>query len=528
MNKSIFLFTCATAGMLLTPFAASAQCPSGDPLQVLVANWTFQAKGVAPILYKSAGQFTASIVNGRGFLAIVQTLNNGVQIIRQERDIGSYQINSTCSGGTLVFNLSTGPIAFDFWFLEGRTELYFVSINSGLPVVGGAELQNAVVPTGSCQPSSSLSVLVTPPNVVAYVPKGSWSVGTTGVVAVNVEGTSITNTTISTPNAVNSCASSPSTGKTVCTANNTDVYVITGTTLGTTRTSGAAGSLSFSGGSCTNCGVAMDDTHQRAAIALSTGTPGVGGFQFLDLTNNNLSAVFPSRAPNISEDVLIDGVRNLLLSPSETNNYEIIDVTSNTPPASAFFERGIAGVPGELDSAGEDCSTGIALASIETGSNQGAVFITDLTQATFTPGAPGTWTAPSQIQSLTGSVLQFGASGMAIAQGSTHTGVLAGEFGGDAITAIRLPATPGGSPPAVQAWLTCSLAGFTNGRDPHTVTAYESPASGHAIALLADATATHLAVVDLTLMLALPSAGNVCTGGPLTSPSAVYTLMNIP
>src|SRR4051812_11751563 len=46
---------------------------------------------------------------------------------------------------------------------------------------------------GSCQPSSSLSVLVSGSNVVAYVPKGNWSATlATGVAAVNVEGTSIT------------------------------------------------------------------------------------------------------------------------------------------------------------------------------------------------------------------------------------------------------------------------------------------------------------------------------------------------
>jgi hypothetical protein len=306
----------------------------------------------------------------------------------------------------------------------------------------------------------------------------------------------------------------------VCTANNTDIYLISGTALGSTLISGASGSLSFSGGTCTNCGVAMDDTHQRAAIALSTASG--GGFQFLNLGTSTLSSVFSSLAPGspkISEDILIDGIRNLLLSPSELNNYEIVDVTSNTPPASAFFERAISGVGGELDSAGEDCSTGIALASIETGTNLGTVFIADLTQATFTPGAPGTWTGPSQIQSLAGSVLQFGASGMAVAQ----------EFGGSSITAIRLPSTSGTGTPAVQDWVTCNITGFANGRDPHTVTAYESPNSGDAIAVLATSPATTLAVVDLTMMLdstIVPRTGNVCTAGTL--PASVVRLVAVP
>ena len=52
----------------------------------------------------------------------------------------------------------------------------------------------------------------------------------------------------------------------------------------------------------------------------------------------------------------------LLLSASENNNYEIADITTTTSPA--FYERATGSV-GELDSSGEDCATGIALAPAE-------------------------------------------------------------------------------------------------------------------------------------------------------------------
>jgi hypothetical protein len=42
--------------------------------------------------------------------------------------------------------------------------------------------------------------------------------------------------------------------QTVCVANNTDVYLITGATLNSTLKSGATGTEDFSGGSCMNCG----------------------------------------------------------------------------------------------------------------------------------------------------------------------------------------------------------------------------------------------------------------------------------
>jgi hypothetical protein len=396
---------------------------------------------------------------------------------------------------------------------------------------------------GSCQPSSSLSVLVSGSNVVAYVPKGNWAVTlNTGVAAVNVEGSSITNTLIPTSSVVNSCASNPVTGQTVCTANNTDVYLIKGTTLDpafTTNplTSGGSGQVFFSGGSCTNCGVAMDATHNKAVISLSVNLAGLGGFQFLNLgASPAFEAPFASQSPgfsgeNISEDPLIDPIRNLLLSAAENNNYEIINVAASTSPQ--FFERPVS-IAGELDSSGEDCSTGIVLAPAEF-SNPSNIFIADISNpafAPFTPGSPGTWTGPSQVQVLSESFLSAGASGLAVAQG-THMGIVTGEFGGDAITAMLLPPTSGsGATPAISDWVTCNIGnGFNNGFDPHTVTAYRSPTTGHAIAVLANAGATGLAVVDLTNMLdstIVPRtlAGHGCNIGPL--PPSVVRFISLP
>jgi hypothetical protein len=184
------------------------------------------------------------------------------------------------------------------------------------------------VSVGSCQPSSSLTVLVTGTNVVAYVPKGNWGSSTTGVSVANVEGSSITPTLIPTASAVNSCAANSVSGQTVCTANNTDVYLLSGTTLNSTLTSGGSGSISFSGGFCTNCGVAMDATHNKAVIGLSVaGSP---GFQFLNLGGSpSFEPAFKSLAGIISEDALIDPSRNLLLSAAENGNYEIIDIATS-------------------------------------------------------------------------------------------------------------------------------------------------------------------------------------------------------
>jgi hypothetical protein len=446
-----------------------------------------------------------------------------------------------------------------------------------------------VAVAGPAQTASTLSVLVNgaaaPPTVVAYVAKGSWSAGNgappappgggTGISAINIEGTVIPANTpaIPTVGIVNSCASNSLTGTTVCTANNNAVYLISGTTLSGTLTSGAGSfQLSFQGGSCTTCGVVMDSVHNQALIAVGTNATSIGGFQFLNLggASPTLGSVFSSAAPtntaaNISPSVMLDPTRSTLhpagntsygsgavvLSAGESGNFEI--VAGTTPATPAFFENLISGLgpnppsgPAYLpESSGEDTSTGIALAPVEN-ANPSQVYIADLTQAAFTPGSPGSWTTPGwQILPLSESsnLSATGAAGIAIAQGNTHAGVITGEVGGSAITAILLPSTSGTGTPGITDWVTCTIPApsalqpnFAMGYDPHTVTAYQSPTTNHAMALIADSSGTnqgpgYLAVVDLTMMLspnnvARTGPGHACASGTL--PSGVVRFIQVP
>lgn len=390
--------------------------------------------------------------------------------------------------------------------------------------LNGSASSGDVPPPGSCQPSSSLSVLVSGKDVVAYVPKGDWGGGATGLSAVNIEGSSITPTLIPTPAVVNSCASNALTGETVCTANTSDVYLIGGTKLRQTVTSSGTGTIAFSGGSCTNCGVAMDASHNKAVIGLSLA--GIGGFQYLDMNNSTFEPAFPVPTGAISEDALIDPIRNFLLSASESGDYEIINVTTTTSPA--FFENPTGA--GKLDTAGEDCTTGIALAPVEYVSTA-QVFVADLTQAGFTPRSPGVWLAPAQLQTLSEATTCAYFDGLAVAQG-THTAVLSGEFDCGSVIALALPTTSGTGTPAIQDWVTCAIpGGFIGGDDPHTVTAYQSPNTGHAVAVVANQAASMLAAVDITEMLntkLVPrtTGGHACAAGTL--PGAVVTFVSVP
>lgn len=351
--------------------------------------------------------------------------------------------------------------------------------------------------------------------MTSYVPNGSWEETGTGVQVVPIEGTG-SKATITTPAATNSCASNSVTGETVCTANNTDIYLINGTTLTKTLTSGGVGTVSFTGGSCTNCGVVVDPAVNIAVIGLAlSGLPGGSGFQGLDLATNTLFPPLPTQTANISESFALDPIRALLLSPSEPlagqSDYQILRGTGTT--SAALFNFATAGTTfaspnSELDSAAVDCTTGIALASVEFTQH---LFVTDLTQAKFTPStgtAPGTWTAPNQIQDFTPAFANFsaGTTGITVAPG-THVGILEDEFGTTAFAAFRLPSTAGKGTPTVQDWVSASMpndptgASWVMSLDPHGLTAYMSPNSGKAIGLIMNIQRTFVAVVDIEGLL---------------------------
>lgn len=364
----------------------------------------------------------------------------------------------------------------------------------------------------SCLPTSSLSVLVHNKSAAAYIPNGSWSESGTGVQFVPLEGTKAARALIPTPAPVNSCSSNWVTGQTVCTGNATDVYLITATTLTNTLQTSGFGTSFFTGGECTNCGVAIDAATNNAVIATSAGE-GIGALQFLNLANNTFGELI-SVPEETSENIAVDPVRNLVLSPNEGNNtgladYQIYQFGATNElysfaDASKYFQGDYGD---ELDSAAEDCTTGIALSTDEFTGN---IFITDLTQIVFNP-ATATWTAPSQLQDLPEFAnLAAGTSGIAVAPGS-HYAVVTGEFCcGGLFGAIQIPSNAGVGTPSVLDYVAANIppdpsgTGWNNGLDPHTVTAYVSPNTGRALAVMANDQRSYVALVDLQALLAAP------------------------
>jgi hypothetical protein len=391
----------------------------------------------------------------------------------------------------------------------------------------------ATAAPNACLPSSSLGILVQGTNATVYAPQGNWGGGNASVKVVPIEtksgiGTGGAPVTVATKNVPNSCSCNSTTGQTVCVANNTDVYIITGTTLKSTLTSGATSTQGFSGGSCMNCGLVVDSSTNKALITLGLATGGPGGYQFLDLGGPTPTFETPIPAgASTSEDASIDPARHLVLSPNEGGNYQILNTSAGTDKATLFNNIVTPPPPGSFDSAGEDCTTGIALSTIE---GSGDLFIADLTQAKFTTGSPGTWTdTASQVQHFPEFVgFAAGTNGIAVAPG-TQLAVVTGEFGGNLEGVIQLPAKSGTGTPSVLDWVAFTMPNLTGGTpwsegfDPHTVTAYVSPNSKKAFGVLGNSDFSFLAVIDLEGLLKAPRTGGHTVTSPL--PAGLVTFI---
>ncbi|MBZ5629159.1 MAG: hypothetical protein LAO06_09880 [Acidobacteriia bacterium] len=396
-----------------------------------------------------------------------------------------------------------------------------VLVQTGSEQISSTFTVNSPAVAAACVPAGSQSLLVQGSNVTAYVPDGIWVAGNNNVEVVPIEGTA-RRATILTPHVVNSCASNWVTGQTVCTANGTDVYLIQGSALTNTLTSASSGSTGASAGSCLNCGVAINPVTNQAIISMGLSIPGGNaneGIQVLDLNTNTFAAPLAGNDRGVSEGILVDPRLNLVLAPNETNDYELFDLSGG----GKVYDRNLGGlffgIGTGMDSAAEDCSTGIAVASVEL-SDQ--LFLTDLTQATFDSTA-GTWTAPAQRQFFPEfsaplpTRLSAGTTGIAVASGA-HLGIVTGENGGNAFGVFQLPSTSGSGTPAVLDYVAAIMPNdpsghaWQSGSDPHPVAAYISPNDGKAYGVvtndlgsfLANGLDRYLAIIDLQGLLNAP------------------------
>ena len=516
MRMSKFRYeSCILLGLLVLPCVCSA-ATTGAVVHLNGSSSPSQGTAGSTTLYLTGSGFPSGTITPADVTVTISATCGGAPLATATATSAKHILGTSDRLGFVIpSTLAQGT----YWASAADT-------TGGQSFTSGNCSQMKVLPSkvvlSSCVPGSSMGVLNQVPNVVAYVPNGAWCCGTNGIQVIPIEPicSGTCSVTIPTPNRPNSCSSNSKTGVSVCVANNTDVYLLSGTAITNTLTSGATGTAGFSGGSCENCGVAVDASNNIAVIQMGlSGSPSGTGLQQLDLATQTFAAPFPT-FQHVAEDIQIDPNLKLILNPNESDYYNLIS-TAGTP----WLEYGnYQPVGGEFDSAGEDCTTGIALATQEFTYN---LFITDLTQASFVPGAPGTWSAPGQstnFPEFTG--MGAGTSGIAVAPGS-HLAIVEGEFGSNKIGVVTLPSASGSGTPAFGDYVSAYLpatpdgSGFSIGYDPHTVTAYVSGNNGHVYGLTADwvtGVPTWIGVVDMQGLLSAPRCGSHvppnCVYGP--------------
>jgi len=374
----------------------------------------------------------------------------------------------------------------------------------------------------ACVPSGAMAVDVNSTNgqVSVYAPAGEWDSSITGVFLVPVEsggviGTGVTRATIATQQSVNSCSANSDTGIIICSANNTDAYLINRSTLTAfTLTSAGSGTQSFTGGSCTNCNAIADPVTDFGIVGISLSSGNSAGYQFFSLSNGASAGVVTVPGTKggslLSESPAIEPSKHWLLSGNEDQDFQIINFSG--AGVFRYAKRATVLTGTDLDGAAIDCTTDIALSGDEF-NNQ--VFITDLTQATFTPGSggsPGTWDAPAQLQKTPG-LLGITTTGVAVAP-SGHVGIMQEEFGGNNFAAFSMPSTSGAGTPALTDWVAAKVptqpdkVAWSNTDDPHGLTAYTSPTTSRPMGVLLNLNRTFILVIDINKLLAAPRTGS--------------------
>src|ERR1022692_21967 len=244
------------------------------------------------------------------------------------------------------------------------------------------------VPPATATTSNGPAVLISGTTVSVVVPEGSDNSLKGGAVGAVVE-----QATGPLPSPVNikigygnSCASSPATGITACSALLASSYLVSPPNNKVTGfKTGATKFIHFTGGDCVNCGTAIDDNLNLAIISTSQ------GYLPVQLSPFQIEPLLSTNTAVISGDFGYDPVHSRIISPSyqildlrhfSTGNlhFQIIDVPSGTifeltdnpnvqPPGTVFFDQGSCqpdkGPPinqrdGLPDSAAYDTVTGIA------------------------------------------------------------------------------------------------------------------------------------------------------------------------
>jgi hypothetical protein len=490
------------------------------------------------------------------------------------RDAAAFTLSPTPG----VFNISPGASAtfkVKFTPRKGGVSRAILPLSSGGHIANvilrgrakGAIPTPTPTPTATPTPavsttSTGIGVVATSDSATAYIARGSYQPGSEkGIDVVSLEpihaskSAAPVNALIQTATPAIACSGDSATGEVVCVGANNEVFTINNNTLTQTLTSAGVGHADFSGGSCTSCGVTVDQTTNSAVISLnlsSNPSAPLGGYQVLDLGTKTFGPTFPNGEEQPSESPALDTVNHLILSPGPSQpgdvdafapDYALVALnpdinTSATAQAFDFIEApAVFGSAADLDAAGIDPGNRVIIATEELAVP--GLFMANMAQASFASSAPFTWDAPNQVQSLPefASFMYSGLAAIAVAPVG-HTVLAEDEFGQGSFGVIQLQSMVTNGPPVATDWVVATLPTppgsgilWAMTGDPHGIGAYSSTISNKDWGLLVNDQRTFLAVID---MAALLGASRSTPGGHVISPgvdlvkSGIVTFIALP
>lgn len=335
------------------------------------------------------------------------------------------------------------------------------------------------------------------------------------VSVVNVDASPDTNpvvATIPTPNSYspNATAANPTTQQVVVVSyTSADVQIIDASNdqLVATLPSGVTGEVSFSGGSCVICGVAIDPTSNTAILDTAQ------GYLLLDMVTRQFSPFVAGSyaGENFAYNPNGRTILNPVYDQSLFNGLQAIHLNDN----SVWNFSGTIG--SYLDSAAVDIATNIAVVPDEYTGNE---YMVNMAQAVFTD-TDSTFSAPISMFPITfpDCYDEFGQPNdwtYASIESSTHNLFIADEFGSCAAvqplpTSVIADAPP---LPAVFKWghmpSAPDLLGWNNGADPHGIAVFTSVVDGKPYGFLVRKDQVWVARIDmLGVISASPIAGGL-------------------
>lgn len=363
----------------------------------------------------------------------------------------------------------------------------YAEVPSSIGLIQTAIAADGVIPSPTASPQSTVLALNPNPDACIIVPTGSKILAYCIAFAVLPANIEIADLSTGTP------------------------------TLAGSITTDASVLFTSSGGQCYLCGLAWDP--KDGAIVVSTNK----GYEFYD--PNTGAQVKPAIPVTIAENFGYNPATNQIWSPQEeTNNEEedLVDVAGGTWYA---LTPSIAGVLSEPDAGAIDSSTNLAMTLDEF---SGTTAIVPLQGATLTPGTvptvrthgavappvPGTLTAP--LVTTNNIMTDSGCETNAISIDPTnHVAFISGEYSNpDCVGAVQLPSSAPSSAftPSSYMWIqrlpnTPDGNTFDSALDPHVAATFYLPSHGDLYGLVFNYRRSFIAVVDLTKLLAAPSAG---------------------